>query len=104
MDSHNQGANAAEHRLRGLGGQGRGDAIEALQRRKDLIELAKMPEGRRILSWLIASRDAPAFSPDAMQNAYLSGRTQMAAELARFLKSSLPRHLYIEIIYPEKES
>ena len=105
MSHEDERANAEEYAARGIGKASPPPAIEAeKRRRRDLATIAATAEGRRTLAWLAGrERDALKEFRGNSRDAYFLGRWHMVHELREYLKKTLPRETYLEIVYPIEE-
>lgn len=91
-----------EHEIRGIREDRRPDRSREIRRKNDLLETAKTPWGQRIFRrWLYQYRGQP-FEGNS-KDAYRLGLRMPGDELEKELKAALPRELFLEILYPEKE-
>lgn len=98
-------ANAEEYAARGIVRPAPPPVIEAeKRRRRDIAAVAAGAEGKRILAWL-AGREREAMNEfrGNSRDAYCLGRWHVVRELRDYLKKTLPRETYLEIVYPIEE-
>lgn len=70
----------------------------------DAAEVAKIPEGRRLLHWLITNaRKGTRGASGDWRDYYNLGRRDAAEALDDVLRVIMPREMYLEILYPVKE-
>lgn len=93
--------NAREHELMGIPVERDTRDPDLERREKDLAVLAKLPEGRRVLAWLMFKDRVMGFRGNS-QDAYTLGRRDVGEEFESYLKGILPRKLFVEIVYPEE--
>ena len=103
MGATDEPANAREYQARRISAQAKPhENVEVERRRKDLLALAKTPEGKRILLWLITKERSKPFQGNS-RDGYDMGRRHIGDEMEEMIKGILPRELFIELMYPKKE-
>lgn len=70
----------------------------------DIMTIASTPTGRRLLHWLINEPlEATQGIFGDQRDYYNLGRRDAAEALLRAIRSTLPRNMFLSIMYPEKE-
>lgn len=102
MSERHKHPNHREHVAMGIAPQVSVKTLERERREKDLVALARLPEGRRIFAWLMFKDRVMGFRGNS-EDAYRHGRRSVGEDLESDLKGVLPRELYVDIVYPKED-